>query len=184
MSRVLARTLGGSLALFALLELILLAVFVLLLATDNVHGSLAFSLCTIDSLDSAFAKAALVDVHDLVELPVVHVIALILDPLFELGNHLHIVFLLLMLILHLEVLQRLVELFVLSTQLLLLKCLDFHLLLQQSALNLHHVLVILEHLCKEIIGSTDGNAGLYQESQPFDNVITRIVVAFKRQTTY
>jgi hypothetical protein len=46
------------------------------------------------------------------------------------------------------------------------------------------MLVILEHLCKEIIWSTDGKAGLYQESQSFDNVITRIVVALKRQTTY
>mgnify|MGYP003353743117 CR=1 FL=1 len=36
----------------------------------------------------------------------------------------------------------------------------------------------------EVVEASDGNAGLYQESQPFDNVITRIVVAFKRQTTY
>lgn len=180
MSCVLARTLVGPLALFALLELILLAVFVLLLATDNIHGPLAFSLGTIDSLDATFAEASLVDFHDLVELTFVHVVALILDSLLEFGDHFHVVLLLLMLILHLEVLQRLVELFVLSAQLLLFECLDLDLLLQQAALHLHHVLVIFEHLCEEIIGSSYGDTCLHKESKPFHHVVAGIVVALLR----
>ena len=57
-----------------------------------------------------------------------------------------------MLGLHLEIFQGLVELFVLISLLLLLKRLDFHLLLQEATLNLGHMLVSFEHLGQEVIG--------------------------------
>ena len=55
--------------------------------------------------------------------------------------------------LHFEVFQSLVELFVFITLFLLFECLDAHLLLEQATLNLLHVRVSLEHLCKEVIRS-------------------------------
>ena len=61
--------------------------------------------------------------------------------------------LVLMLLLHLVVLDGLVELFVFQTLLLLLECLDTDLLFEEAALDTTHVVVSFEHLSEEIVGA-------------------------------
>ena len=104
MPRVFARALIGLLSLVALLELILLPVFVVLLSANRVHRLLPFSLRSINAFDSTLAKASLVDIHNLVEFSLIHIVALVFNTLFELGDLLKVFFLLLMFVLHLKVL--------------------------------------------------------------------------------
>ena len=131
---------------------------------------------TVDAFDAAFSKAALVDPHDAVELLLAD-IALVFDALLEIADHLEVFSLLLMLILHLEVLQRLVELLVLRTKLLFLERLDLNLLLQQLALDLEHMVIVFKHFCVEIIRPTNRHTCLHQEREPFDNIVSRDVIA-------
>ena len=60
-----------------------------------------------------------------------------------------------MLCLLLEVFESFVELFVLSSLLLLLERLDLDLLLQEATFDLGHVAVGLEHLGQEVVWTRD-----------------------------
>jgi len=87
--------------------------------------------------------------------------------------------LVLMLLLHLVVLDGLVELFVFKSLLLLLKSLDTNLLLQKSTLDGAHVVISLEHFSQEIVGSRDGDLGLDEEFHALHDVVPGGVVEGK-----
>lgn len=78
-------------------------------------------------------------------------------------DRVEVIALLLMLCLHLEVFQGLVELFVLCSLLFLLERLDLRLLPEETALNFGHMLICLEHLSEEVIGARDRHLRLNQE---------------------
>jgi hypothetical protein len=165
MPRLLAWALVGPLTLiasfaFSLFELIFLAVFFLLPSADRVHRSWPLSLRSIHALYTTLAKATLVDFHDLIEIAFFHIVSFLFDALLELGDHLNIFFFLLMFVLHLEVLQRLMEFLVFSAKFFLFKSLDLDLLLQQATFNLDHMLVIFKHLRKKIVWSSNRNVCL------------------------
>ena len=72
----------------------------------------------------------------------------------------------------LEVLQCLVEFLVFSALLLLLKGLDFDLLLQKSRFDIGHMLIRLEHLSEEVIWATDGHLRLDKELHALHHVFS------------
>lgn len=69
------------------------------------------------------------------------------------------------------------ELLVFRPKLFLFESLNLNLLLKQTTFNLNHVFVVLEHLREKIVGSSNRDACLQKESQTFDYVIARVVVA-------
>ena len=101
---------------------------------------------SVGSLSSGLPHALLRSTHDLIKVFVAHVISLLTNALLQQTNLVHVIALLLMLCFHLEVLEGLMELLVLSLLLLLFECLDFDLLFQKSALDLGHVSITFEHL--------------------------------------
>lgn len=121
--------------------------------------------------------ALLGDAHDFVEVFLGHVISLLPDALLQLSDLLEVVALLLMFRLHLEVLQRLVELLVLCALLFLLESLNLNLLLQEPALDLCHMLVRFEHFSQKVIWTRNGHLGLNQELHAFHDIGASRVVA-------
>ena len=87
-------------------------------------------------------------------------------------DRLHVLSLVLVLLLHLVVLDGLVELFVLQTLLFLLKSLDSDLLFEESALDAAHVVIGFEHLGEEIVGSGDGDLSLDEEFHTLHDVVS------------
>ena len=110
--------------------------------------------------------------HELIKIIVRHIIALFADALFEHVDLLHVFSLLRVLGLLLEVLQCLVEFLVFSALLLLLKGLDFDLLLQKSRFDIGHMLIRLEHLSEEVIWATDGHLRLDKELHALHHVFS------------
>jgi len=157
LARALVVLLAAPMLAAAMLKLILLLVLFLVFLPDRVDCPGLLPHGAIDTLDAALAEATLVDAHDPIELSFTDV-ALVLDALLEFPDHLHVVTLLLMLVLHLKVLQRFVELLVFGAKLLFFEGLDFDLLFQKLALHFDHVFVRLEHLRVEIIRPADGHA--------------------------
>jgi hypothetical protein len=92
-------------------------------------------------------------------------------------DRLHVLSLVLVLLLHLVVLDGLVELFVLQSLLLLLKSLDSDLLLEQTALDTPHVVISFEHLSEEIVGSRYGHFSLDEEFHALHDVVSGQVIA-------
>ena len=92
-------------------------------------------------------------------------------------DRVHVLSLVLVLLLHLVVLDGLVELFVLQTLLFLLKGLDSDLLLEETALDAAHVVISFEHLGEEIVGPGDGDLSLDQEFHALHDVVSGQVVA-------
>jgi len=135
----------------------------------------------LDLVDDVFTTLALVvfalAAHNFVKVVVSHVTASLLDFLLEFANRLQVLPLLLMLGLHLELLDSLVELFVLPSVLLLLECLDFRLLREEAAFNARHVLIGFEHLSEEIIRARNWKACLHQKLHSLHHVLSRQVVA-------
>ena len=81
-----------------------------------------------------------------------------------------------MLGLHLKVFQGFVELLVLRPLLLLLECLDLHLLFQKTALHLRHVDICLQHLRQEVVGSGNRYARLHKELHSLHDIGSSRVV--------
>lgn len=77
---------------------------------------------------------------------------------------------------HLVILQGFVELLVFSFGLVFLKSLDLGLLLQESLLDVHHVLVALEHLSEEVVRPSNWHFRLNQESHAKHHIVTHIVI--------
>ena len=94
-----------------------------------------------DSVDDALflARTLLALAHDLIELSIVHIVTSLLHLLFECLNSLKVLTLLLMLLLHLVILDGLVELLVLGSVLLLFEALHLGLLLEDATLYSIHV---------------------------------------------
>lgn len=73
-------------------------------------------------------------------------------------------------------LDGLVELLVLETSPLFFKRLHLLLLLEQSGLDLGHVLVRLEHLCEKVVGTGNGDLRLDEDLHAFLYVFSRQVI--------
>ena len=142
-----------------------------------------------DCIESVFALAGtltahlvLLRAHHLVKIFISHLIALLLNLVLQVVDLVHALLLLVMLRLHLEVLEGLMELLVFGTLLLLFEGLNLGLLLQETALNLNHVLVSLEHLSEEIVGSGDRHARLNKELHALHDVGTGGVVTIRKKS--
>ena len=72
-----------------------------------------------------------------------------------------------MLCLHFVVLEGLVELFILRALLLLFKSFYFDLLFENSAFDIGHVMVCLEHFGQEVVRARDRDPRLHQELHAF-----------------
>lgn len=99
-------------------------------------------------------------VKEAVELLLIGVAAFGLDLLLEAGDLLQILAFFPVALSLLVRLHGLVELLVLEALLALLEVLDLHLLLQEPALHLRHVLVRLQHLREEVVRPANGDFGL------------------------
>ena len=91
--------------------------------------------------------------HNFIEIGVFHIVPFLSNAFLKLADLVQIVALLLVLRLHLEVFERLVELLVLCPLLLLLKRLYLDLLFEQAAFHLGHVGVRFEHLREKVVRS-------------------------------
>lgn len=128
----------------------------------------------------AFSFFPLALVEDLVELLFVDLISAgasaLSDPLLEAVDVLHVSFLLLVLLGLLVCLNGLVELLVLKLLLFLLEGLNLLFLLQESALDLGHLLISFEHFSEKVVRATDRNFGLQENLHALSSVLPRHVV--------
>jgi hypothetical protein len=115
--------------------------------------------------------------HNLVELLVAELLASLLgDLLLQLVNVLHVFPFFSVFCPHLVVLQSLVQLFVFLLGLFLFEHLDSGLLLEQSLLDVQHVLVRFKHFSQKVVRSRDRNFCLEKEFHALDHIFTRCVV--------
>jgi len=145
---------------FSLFKLIFFAAFFLLPSANYIHRSWSFSLCSVNAFNTTFAKAALVDIHNLVKISFFHIITFLLNALLELWDHLNIFFFLLMFVLHLKIFECFMEFLVFSTEFFLFKSFDLYLLLKQATFNFDHMIIIFEHLRVKIVRSAYGDISL------------------------
>lgn len=113
--------------------------------------------------------------HNRVELLVID-ITFLAHSLLQLLNSLHVLALLRMPLVHSESLEGLVELLILLFRLLLLELIHLLLLLQQSLLNLAHMLIALKHFGEEVSRARNRNVALNKNFHAFHDIITSGIV--------